>query len=157
MKKKSPDPFFYPHFVISKQVSITVWWNIQYWKILKVAIPFFLISNRFFYYIIKIFWFIHHRKQKLVMKRKYWKNNVLYRFVDLFMSSFLYCSLYSYCSSNYRDSDSWRSFSILKALAKSNGNYFAIALWTRTSDNFCDNWKEAKKIYQNWSKEYQEQ
>ena len=41
-------------------------------------------------------------------------------FVDWFMASFLYCFPYNYCSSN-------RSFTLLKALAKSNGNLFAFA------------------------------
>ena len=35
-----------------------------------------------------------------------------------FMASFLYCPLYIYCSSKYRDS--CRSFRLLKVLAKSN-------------------------------------
>ena len=43
------------------------------------------------------------------------------------MASFLYCCPYSYRSSNYCDSNSCRSFTLLKALAKSNGNLFAIA------------------------------
>ena len=34
--------------------------------------------------------------------------------------------LWSYLSSNYCDSNSCRSFTLLKALAKSNGNLFAI-------------------------------
>ena len=49
------------------------------------------------------------------------------RFVDWFMASFLFCFPYSYRSSNYCDSNSCRSFMLLKALAKSNGNLFAIA------------------------------
>ena len=48
-------------------------------------------------------------------------------FVDWFMASFLYCFPYSYCSSNYCDSNSCRFFTLLKALAKSNSNLFAIA------------------------------
>ena len=40
---------------------------------------------------------------------------------------FLYCSPFSYRSSNYYDSNSCRSFTLLKALAKSNGNLIAIA------------------------------
>jgi len=43
-------------------------------------------------------------------------------FVDWFMASFLYCFPFSY-----------RSFTLLKALAKSNGNLNAIAF---KSDNF---------------------
>ena len=43
------------------------------------------------------------------------------------MASFLYCFRYSYRSSNYCDSNSCRSFTLLKALAKSNGNLLAIA------------------------------
>ena len=61
-------------------------------------------------------------------------------FVDWFMASFLYCFPYSYRSSNYCDSNSCRSFTLLKALAKSNGNLFAIAF---NSDNYRerDSWK----------------
>jgi hypothetical protein len=44
-------------------------------------------------------------------------------FVDWFMASFLYCFPYSYRSSYYCDS----SFTLLKVLAKSNGNLIAIA------------------------------
>ena len=46
-------------------------------------------------------------------------------FVDLQMASFLYC--FPYCSSNYCDSNSCRSFTLLKALAKRNGNLIGIA------------------------------
>ena len=49
------------------------------------------------------------------------------RFVDWFMASFLYCFLYSYRTSNYCESNSCRSFTLLKALAKSIGNLIAIA------------------------------
>ena len=61
-------------------------------------------------------------------------------FVDWLMASFLYCLPYSYRSSNYCDSNSCRSFTLLKALAKSNGNLFAIAF---KSDNYRyrDSWK----------------
>ena len=48
-------------------------------------------------------------------------------FLYWFMASFLYCFPYSYRSSNYCNSNSCRSFTLLKALAKSNGNLFAIA------------------------------
>jgi hypothetical protein len=48
-------------------------------------------------------------------------------FVDWFMASFLYCFRNSYRSSNYCESTSCRSFTLLKALAKSNCNLFAIA------------------------------
>ena len=41
--------------------------------------------------------------------------------------TFLYCSPFSYHSSNYWNSNSCRSFTVLKALAKSNGNLFVIA------------------------------
>ena len=47
--------------------------------------------------------------------------------VDSFMACFLYCFPYSLRSSNYCDSNSCRSFTLLKALAKSNCNLFAIA------------------------------
>ena len=53
--------------------------------------------------------------------------NFCMSFVDWFMASFLYCFPYSYHSSNYCDSNSCRSFMLLKALAKSSGNLFAIA------------------------------
>ena len=48
-------------------------------------------------------------------------------FGDSIMASFLYCIPYSYRSSNYCDRNSCRSFTLLKALAKSNDNIFAIA------------------------------
>ena len=53
--------------------------------------------------------------------------NFCMSFVLWFMASFLYCFPYSYRSSNYCDSNSYRSFTLLKALAKSNDNLFAIA------------------------------
>ena len=43
-------------------------------------------------------------------------------FCRLAHGSFLYCLPYSYCSSNYCHSNSCRSFTLLKALPKSNGN-----------------------------------
>jgi hypothetical protein len=43
------------------------------------------------------------------------------------MASFLYCFPYSYRSSNYCDSNSCRSFTLLKALAKSESTHIAIA------------------------------
>ena len=48
-------------------------------------------------------------------------------FVDWFMASFLYCFPYSYRSSNFCDSNSCRSFTFLKAIAKSKSTYIAIA------------------------------
>ena len=59
------------------------------------------------------------------------------------MASFLYCFPYSYRSSNYCNSNSCRSFTLLKALAKSNSNLFAIAFFARKSDNYRyrDSWK----------------
>ena len=48
-------------------------------------------------------------------------------FVVWFMTSFLYCFPYIYRSSNYCDSNSCRSLTLLKALAKSNGNLITIA------------------------------
>ena len=56
------------------------------------------------------------------------------------MASILYCFPYSYRLSNYCDSSSCRSFTLLKALAKSNGNLFAVAF---KSDNYRyrDSWK----------------
>ena len=68
--------------------------------------------------------------------------NFLYcmNFVYWFMASFLYCFPYSYRSSNYCDSNSCCSFTLLQALAKSNGNLIAIAF---KSDNYRyrDSWK----------------
>ena len=62
------------------------------------------------------------------------------------MASFLYCS------SNYRDSDSYRSFRLLKALAKSNGNLFGIASKSLKSNNYhyldslkSDNFRESNQ------------
>ena len=54
------------------------------------------------------------------------------------MASFLYCFPFSYRSSNYCDSNSCRSCTLLKALAKSNGNLIAIAFKSDSckSDNF---------------------
>ena len=76
------------------------------------------------------------------------------------MASFLYCSFYSFRSSNYCDSNSCRSFTILKAIAKSKNTHVAIAfksekeqcfylysslslLIARKSDNYCcrNSWK----------------
>ena len=51
------------------------------------------------------------------------------------MASFLYYSQCNYRSSNYRDSDSCHSFTILKALAKNNSNIFVIA---SKHDNYCN-------------------
>ena len=51
----------------------------------------------------------------------------MYEFCSLVHSFFPYCFPYSYRSSNYCDSNSCRSLTLLKALAKSNGNLFAIA------------------------------
>ena len=45
--------------------------------------------------------------------------SLLLSFVDWFMTSFLYCFPYSYRSSNFCDSNSCRSFTLLKTLAKS--------------------------------------
>ena len=49
-------------------------------------------------------------------------------FVEWLMASFLYCFPYSYRSSNYCDSNSCCFFTLLNALAKSNGNLIAIAI-----------------------------
>jgi hypothetical protein len=56
------------------------------------------------------------------------------------MASFLYCFQYSYRSSNYCDSNSCRSFTLLKALAKSNGNLIAIA-FNSEKENYRDSWE----------------
>ena len=61
-------------------------------------------------------------------KLLYLSIHILLYIVDCrFMASFLYCFPYSYRSSNYCDSNSWSSYTLLKALAKSKGNLFAIA------------------------------
>ena len=52
---------------------------------------------------------------------------VIISFLDWFMASFLYFFPYSYRSSNNCNSNSCRSFTLLKALAQSNGNLIAIA------------------------------
>ena len=58
----------------------------------------------------------------------------LYEFCRLVHGFFsvLHCIPYSYRSSNYCDSNSWSSFTLLKALAKSNGNLIAIAFRVTT-------------------------
>ena len=49
-------------------------------------------------------------------------------FVQWLMTSFLYCSSYSYCASNYRDKDSCHSFLVLKvAITKCKGKLIAVA------------------------------
>ena len=53
--------------------------------------------------------------------------NFCMNFVNWFMASFLFCFPYRYCSYNYCDSNSYCSFTLLKVLAKSKGNLFAIA------------------------------
>ena len=53
--------------------------------------------------------------------------NFCISFVDWFMASFLYCFPYSYRSSKYCDSNSCRSFTLLKALAKSKSTHIAFA------------------------------
>ena len=56
-------------------------------------------------------------------------------FVDWFMASFLYCFPYSYRSSNYCNSNSCRSFTFLKAIAKSKSISLS-PLRARKSNNF---------------------
>ena len=63
-------------------------------------------------------------------------------FVDWFIASFLYCFPSSFRSSNYCDSSSCRSFSLLKALAKSISNIFAIAF---KSENFRESHQKRSK------------
>ena len=74
----------------------------------------------------------------------------LQSFVDWFMACFLYCFPYSSRSSNYCDSNSCRSFMLLKALAKSNCNLFAIAFKSEKEPSKkkqrTDNKKDAKRI-----------
>ena len=62
--------------------------------------------------------------------------------VDWFMASFLYCSPYRFSNC--------RSFRLFKALAKSNGNLFAIA---SKCDNYSDSWKSDKCIREQSRKE----
>ena len=47
-------------------------------------------------------------------------------FYNIVIASFLYCFPYSYRSSDYCDSNSCRSFTLPKELAKTKGNLFAI-------------------------------
>ena len=56
------------------------------------------------------------------------------------MASFLYSSPYSYCSSNYRDSNSCLSFSLLKEISP---------LRARKGDNYCyrDSWKSNNYVH----------
>ena len=75
-------------------------------------------------------------------------NEYLYKFVDWFMASFLYCFPYSYhssnyCSSNYCNSNRCRSFTLLKALAKVKVILSLSPLRARKSDiyRYCDKWK----------------
>ena len=58
------------------------------------------------------------------------------RFLDWFMASFLYCFPYSYRSSSYCDSNSCRSFTLLKALAKSKSTHIAIAYKSEKEQDF---------------------
>ena len=59
------------------------------------------------------------------------------------MASFLYCFSYSFRSPNYCDSNSCRSFTLLKALAKSKVIFSLSPLRARKSDNYRyrDSWK----------------
>jgi hypothetical protein len=52
------------------------------------------------------------------------------------MVSFLYCFPYSYRSSNYCDINSCRSFTLLKALAKSKSTHIAIAFKSEKEQQF---------------------
>ena len=52
------------------------------------------------------------------------------------MASFLYCFPYSYRSSNYCDSNSCRSFTLLKALAKSKSTHIAIAFKSENEQQY---------------------
>jgi hypothetical protein len=65
---------------------------------------------------------------------------ILYKKYNLVHGFFSYFFPYSYRSSNYCDSNTCRYFTLLKALAKSKGNLFAIAF---KSDNYRyrDSWK----------------
>ena len=62
--------------------------------------------------------------------------NFCISFVDWFMASFLYCFTYSYLSSNYCDSNSCRSFTLLKAIAKSKSTHIAIAFKSEKEQRF---------------------
>ena len=61
------------------------------------------------------------------------------------MASFLYCSPYSYRSSNYHDSNSCRFFSLLKAIANSDEKHIRMSKTknyyycdSRKSDNYIE-------------------
>ena len=56
--------------------------------------------------------------------------------MDLCNISFLYCFPYSYSSSNYCDSDSCCSFTLLKVLAKSKSTHNAIAFKSEKEQKF---------------------
>ena len=70
-------------------------------------------------------------------------------FLNRRKASFLYCSPYSYCSSNYHDSNSCLPFSSHNAIAKSDGKL--IALTAKKSYNYryhniwrCDNYMKGR-------------
>ena len=69
--------------------------------------------------------------------------NFCMSFIDWFIASLLYCFPYNYRSSNYCDSNSCRSYTLLKALAKSSGNLIAIAFKSEKERNYRyrDSWK----------------
>jgi hypothetical protein len=70
------------------------------------------------------------------------------------MASFLYCFPYSYRYSNHCDSNSCRSFTLLKALAKSNGNLYARAIKKKQRT---ETKKDAKRIKsENFTREKRE-
>ena len=114
--------------------------NIEYFNILASTVDQNIIENKFKYSFsnisIEILNFslllpISYRSSKFAIAKVVALNLFapfsFIRFVDRFMASFLYCFPSNYRSSNYCDSNSHRSFTLLKALAKSNGNIFAIA------------------------------
>ena len=106
-------------------------------RILMVAILFsptvvLVLSNLWFSIKMVLFLLLQTKSVFQLCNCKSWCSSLLclnlcMSFVDWFMASFLSCFPYSYRSSNHCDSNSCHSFMLLKSLAKSNGNLFAIA------------------------------
>ena len=74
------------------------------------------------------------------------------------MASFLYCFPYSYRISNFCDSNSCRSFTLLKVLAKNKGNFIAFAFKREKERQLSLSRKEAikkeaKNLYKKGCKE----
>ena len=68
------------------------------------------------------------------------------RFVHWLLTSFLYCPTLTW-NTNYCDSKSSLSFSLLKRIAKCNRIIFLLPLRLRKGDNYCfpDSWKNIQE------------